>query len=160
MVVVNIFIQQYAEIKIFIHFIIPYYICLILNRKSGQFGGRIYEISGRKNDGFNKDKENKKSLKPSHINGFKDFICGTPEGIRTPDLLVRSQTLYPTELPARNTLLNCKYTLYAKAAVWFVARHSIQLSYQRIHKKQGTDILCLVNIPQQLIKCNTFYIII
>ena len=26
---------------------------------------------------------------------------GTPEGIRTPDLLVRSQTLYPTELPAR-----------------------------------------------------------
>ncbi len=25
---------------------------------------------------------------------------GTPEGIRTPDLLVRSQTLYPTELPA------------------------------------------------------------
>jgi hypothetical protein len=27
--------------------------------------------------------------------------CGTPEGIRTPDLLVRSQTLYPTELPAQ-----------------------------------------------------------
>lgn len=25
---------------------------------------------------------------------------GTPEGIRTPDLLVRSQTLYPTELRA------------------------------------------------------------
>ena len=31
------------------------------------------------------------------------FSCsvGTPEGIRTPDLLVRSQTLYPTELLAR-----------------------------------------------------------
>lgn len=27
-------------------------------------------------------------------------VFGTPEGIRTPDLLVRSQTLYPTELPA------------------------------------------------------------
>ena len=42
-----------------------------------------------------------KSLKPSDTNGFKDFLFGTPEGIRTPDLLVRSQTLYPTELPAR-----------------------------------------------------------
>ncbi len=27
-------------------------------------------------------------------------VRGTPEGIRTPDLLVRSQTLYPAELPA------------------------------------------------------------
>jgi hypothetical protein len=34
----------------------------------------------------------------SNINGFKDFICGTPEGTRTPDLLVRSQSLYPAEL--------------------------------------------------------------
>ena len=29
------------------------------------------------------------------------YDCGTPKGIRTPDLLVRSQTLYPTELRAR-----------------------------------------------------------
>ena len=29
------------------------------------------------------------------------FFVGAPEGTRTPDLLVRSQTLYPTELPAR-----------------------------------------------------------
>ena len=29
-------------------------------------------------------------------------IFGTPEGTRTPDLLVRSQSLYPTELPAHN----------------------------------------------------------
>lgn len=28
------------------------------------------------------------------------IIYGAPEGIRTPDLLVRSQTLYPTELLA------------------------------------------------------------
>ena len=28
------------------------------------------------------------------------FFFGTAEGIRTPDLLVRSQTLYPTELSA------------------------------------------------------------
>ena len=71
-------------------------------------------------------------MKPSNINGFKDFICGTPEGTRTPDLLVRSQSLYPAELPARNTLLNCKYALYTKTTVWFVASHSIQLSYRRI----------------------------
>jgi hypothetical protein len=86
-----------------------------------------------KNDVFKAIKENKKSLKPSNINGFKDFICGTPEGTRTPDLLVRSQSLYPAELPARNTLLNCKYALYTKTTVWFVASHSIQLSYQRIY---------------------------
>ena len=29
---------------------------------------------------------------------------GTPEGTRTPDLLVRSQSLYPTELPAHTAL--------------------------------------------------------
>ena len=29
---------------------------------------------------------------------------GTPEGIRTPDLLVRNQTLYPAELQAHLTL--------------------------------------------------------
>ena len=26
------------------------------------------------------------------------FLCGVPEGIRTPGLLIRSQTLYPAEL--------------------------------------------------------------
>ena len=30
----------------------------------------------------------------------QDFCFGAPEKIRTPDLLVRSQTLYPAELPA------------------------------------------------------------
>ena len=28
------------------------------------------------------------------------WFFGTPEGTRTPDLLIRSQSLYPTELPA------------------------------------------------------------
>ena len=28
------------------------------------------------------------------------LFFGTPEGTRTPDLLIRSQSLYPTELPA------------------------------------------------------------
>ena len=34
---------------------------------------------------------------------------GTPEGTRTPDLLVRSQSLYPTELPAHTALLEPQY---------------------------------------------------
>ena len=43
----------------------------------------------------------------------KEIAClpqesGTPEGIRTPDLLVRSQTLYPAELPAHIYLPVCK----------------------------------------------------
>lgn len=64
-------------------------------------------MCGRKKWQLHLIQDNKKSLKRRNINGFKDFICGTPEGIRTPDLLVRSQTLYPTELPAhiRHNLL-------------------------------------------------------
>ena len=41
---------------------------------------------------------------------FKAKLFGALEGIRTPDLLVRSQTLYPTELPAHilfHTLAEC-----------------------------------------------------
>jgi hypothetical protein len=36
---------------------------------------------------------------------------GAPGEIRTPDLLVRSQTLYPTELRARNAGLSPKETM-------------------------------------------------
>ena len=50
-----------------------------------------------------------KSTNP--INGQKksrypksDTLIGTPEGIRTPDLLVRSQTLYPAELLAHSAV--------------------------------------------------------
>ena len=35
------------------------------------------------------------------VSGF----FGTPEGTRTPDLLIRSQSLYPTELPAHGALV-------------------------------------------------------
>ena len=45
-----------------------------------------------------------------------EIICfsGTPEGTRTPDLLVRSQSLYPTELPAR-TALSQRHTIIAQS---------------------------------------------
>ena len=33
------------------------------------------------------------------------LLIGAPGGIRTPDLLVRSQPLYPTELRARETVV-------------------------------------------------------
>ena len=39
-------------------------------------------------------------LKTSAFPGV--LALGTPEGIRTPDLLVRSQLLYPAELQAHN----------------------------------------------------------
>lgn len=45
-------------------------------------------------------KNAKKPVISFEITGFS----GTPEGIRTPDLLVRSQTLYPAELLAHTAI--------------------------------------------------------
>ena len=46
--------------------------------------------------------------KPVHPCG-KTGLSGTPEGIRTPDLLVRSQTLYPAELLAHVGSVFCSF---------------------------------------------------
>ncbi len=78
------------------------------------------------------------------------FRCnGAPGEIRTPDRLVRSQVLYPTELRARGTqsiyylillhfqrrmLETCRVVRperFELPTAWFVARYSIQLSYGR-----------------------------
>ncbi len=77
------------------------------------------------------------------------IVCGAPGEIRTPDRLVRSQVLYPTELRARGTqstyysiLLHFQRRMLKVCRVvrperfelptaWFVARYSIQLSYGR-----------------------------
>ncbi len=78
------------------------------------------------------------------------FRCnGAPGEIRTPDRLVRSQVLYPTELRARGTqstyclillhfqrrmLKTCRVVRperFELPTAWFVARYSIQLSYGR-----------------------------
>ena len=45
-------------------------------------------------------RQNKKALKSFKIKEYQGFSVGALQGIRTPDLLVRSQTLYPTELAA------------------------------------------------------------
>ena len=50
-------------------------------------------------------------------------INGALEGIRTPDLLVRSQTLYPTELRAHEGLLLSYNINYNK---WWLQRESNQ----------------------------------
>ena len=56
-----------------------------------------------------------------HNVGFGYALNGTAEGIRTPDLLVRSQTLYPAELPAHMQFLLLKYinTIGAKSQHFF-----------------------------------------
>ena len=43
--------------------------------------------------------KNNPNPSPTEIR-FGLLTLGTPEGTRTPDLLIRSQSLYPTELPA------------------------------------------------------------
>ena len=58
------------------------------------------------------------------------FLIGTPKGTRTPDLLIRSQSLYPTELSAHvaflkrlNTIAHlsqkCKYFFRKKHFFYF-----------------------------------------
>ena len=42
--------------------------------------------------------------KPGNLEDFRVFT-GTPKGTRTPDLLIRSQSLYPTELSAHVAFL-------------------------------------------------------
>ena len=59
----------------------------------------------------------KKTTNPNPSPTGKKFgfaLFGTPEGTRTPDLLVRSQSLYPTELPAHNA----KAPKYISTSFW------------------------------------------
>ena len=58
------------------------------------FLGRFRHIAQRH---FTKQK----SLEVLIYQGFQGFFVGALQGIRTPDLLVRSQTLYPAELAAQ-----------------------------------------------------------
>ena len=53
-----------------------------------------------------------------------DYGDGTPEGTRTPDLLVRSQSLYPTELPAHTALSELRYntTAFSKMQALFLKK--------------------------------------
>lgn len=48
------------------------------------------------------------AARPSLENTKPKLWFGTPGGIRTPDLELRSLLLYPTELPGRKLLLTAK----------------------------------------------------
>ena len=60
---------------------------------------------------------------------------GAPEGIRTPDLLVRSQTLYPTELRAQDICL-ATYTVFK---YYMVAPAGIEPATQGFSVPCSTD---------------------
>ena len=64
---------------------------------------RVYILNGRENRIWTCN-----PLVPNQVlyqvEPFPDYN-GAPEGIRTPDLLVRSQTLYPAELRAQFILI-------------------------------------------------------
>ena len=63
------------------------------------FLATLYPVGGRFCTADFPDTKRKRSL---------TFVSdlGAPEETRTPDLLIRSQTLYPAELPARNVYYN------------------------------------------------------
>ena len=52
-------------------------------------------------------RERKQTQKKPQTVKINDLRRGALQGIRTPDLLVRSQTLYPTELAAHVVSHNC-----------------------------------------------------
>ena len=60
---------------------------------------------------------------------------GAPEGIRTPDLLVRSQTLYPAELRAHDTISQP----YGQLHIKMVAPAGIEPA------TRGFSVLCSTN---------------
>ncbi len=108
------------------------------------------------------------------------FRCnGAPGEIRTPDRLVRSQVLYPTELRARGTqstyclillhfqrrmLKTCRVVRperFELPTAWFVARYSIQLSYGRqLHKLVVLTVYGApgeIRTPDRLVRSQVLY---
>ena len=63
-------------------------------------------------DRSQKGLENKKKARNREDSGL---FPGTPEGTRTPDLLIRSQSLYPTELLAH---VQSRLLRYINTAGW------------------------------------------
>ena len=75
-----------------------------------------------------------KSKKKAWNREVSGFLGGTPKGTRTPDLLIRSQSLYPTELSAHNASLNAlRYnsTVLRKMQVFFLTFFKIFLKSEK-----------------------------
>lgn len=64
--------------------------------------------------------------------------CGAPGGTRTPDLLVRSQTLYPAELLARSALsILASFFLFVNAFLnffGFFQQNAIRVIGEQLHR--------------------------
>ena len=85
---------------------------------------------------------NKNGECSQRIRSYKNTRHGTPEGTRTPDLLIRSQSLYPTELLAHisHRMLGYYSIPVPKMQVFF--RNSLK---------------CLNIVPHLLKKCKCFF---
>ena len=73
---------------------------------------------------------------------FGLFFYGTPKGTRTPDLLIRSQSLYPTALSAHvhsSTALRYNSTVFRKKQVLF---SFFSKKFSRIKNKGKSIFLC------------------
>src|SRR5579863_1958773 len=68
---------------------------------------------------------------------------GAPGGIRTPDLLVRSQTLYPAELQAHNL----KILTQPRTAYPLAARKSFEAFTPQPRRTADHDLLLAGSVP-------------
>lgn len=51
---------------------------------------------------------------------YKDFLGGTPEGIRTPDAQIRSLPLYPAELRAHIVHILIQFRYFCQVIMQFI----------------------------------------
>ena len=78
------------------------------------------------------------SAKKHRGKAFALLRCGAPGGTRTPDLLVRSQTLYPAELLAHSALLIlASFFLFVNAFLnffGFFQQNAIRVIGEQLHR--------------------------
>ena len=87
--------------------------------------------------------------KPGNREDFRVFT-GTPKGTRTPDLLIRSQSLYPTELSAHVAFLKRLDTITCNSLKVKYFFQNISIFLYNFSGRRGMDtkgiflILCLL----------------
>ena len=82
--------------------------------------------------------DNKNDECSKRIRSYKNTRHGTPEGTRTPDLLIRSQSLYPTELPAHTSAQRSNILAQADRFVKRIfAKSGFFSEQQQITRHQG-----------------------
>ena len=88
---------------------------------------------------YKETREKQNPVKPviSRLHGV--FTFGAPGGIRTPDLLIRSQTLYPTELRAQDMLFSYSTLVVLTLFIKMVAPAGIEPATQGFSVPCSTD---------------------